>query len=1094
MIHKTILGTGCFFVFIFHLFSNVYYVRPDGNNSNSGIGNTPSKAWKTIDRGQPTRLLENISEGQKEIKVLRALQFPSSGTVLINKKPVTYESIKDNYILLNCKGAPEAKKGTIVKSSDWRPPKAGDTVTVEKGVYYSPNNWPDKKVKGLVRAAVSISSGGSKDKPVLFKGIDKPVIDGRHQAWALRFDGASNVIFESFNIRRYGVWIWQSNGIVLKNNLIHEGKGGIFARYSKNIEILNNKVYDLHGAWTGSPITLGAGKNYTVKNNTIVDSGREAIRVFDKTGDNYIIQNNLISRCRKGIKIEKKSTLKPENVKNNCLWNVGRVIWLGRVGQKKEGMEYYDGLSFKPEDIHEDPKIVSFDPESENFLNVAEGSPCALKNGIVGAGKVIKHPKANDNNGLNPIVNPGFEAGWFGWKKRTWQSHKPGQAGWDIVSKDGQTGKACLEIYHYPEKGQLGVAVYSSFIRIDRGYPVTISFRVKGKRKDGKPVTFAAGLLVPSWHYGSLSAKKNFRADKDWKTCSVELNPNDYYPNIVSVYFTVLSSGKIWIDDVSIVQHSKTKGQNQVRLELAENIPGNLLRHDSPVKLNVYDSRKKPEKLELIYKFETPDGAVSMECKKTLEAKNKSLVEINPPEGFSGAALLRVKLLAGKAVLASKIYRLLIGDPAPDGRNKDFFGANPVPGFRNPDKLEEARKDYKTAAALGIGVWHYYPNFDRLQDLYNEKWTEDLINAARDAGIEWLMTLENNKLFTGKRAFAPGPGNLGDLKNGPLKFKGLAGKRVTEEQLKAWEQWVRAVAEKYKDKVKYWEICNEPNCYLNADEYMKILKRTSKTLRKAAPDSIIIGGSIVNAYRQPIWNKTIFEGHKYFDQFSYHPYRFGLQNPEYGGFSNGLKTAKDDIKKAGSKARINLTEEYRTFGPPMTDYSQTEKIEANCLARMYARAMGENCAAYHHHHELFRNSNLSPNLGLMAVHTMATLLNDAKPVGVLETSPDYVAYLFEVPKKRSFFESILGGSDKSSVIVLWTKDVEYAKPIEVAIKGDANDIKVINLYGNKIPVKNNKFMLGRNLAYIVLDGITPERAKKIAKESFLSLKSVPGIN
>jgi len=47
------------------------------------------------------------------------------------------------------------------------------------------------------------------------------------------------------------------------------------------------------------------------------------------------------------------------------------------------------------------------------------------------------------------------------------------------------------------------------FIRIDRSYPVTLSFRAKSKPLKNKQATLiTALLLVPSWHYGFSSAPK----------------------------------------------------------------------------------------------------------------------------------------------------------------------------------------------------------------------------------------------------------------------------------------------------------------------------------------------------------------------------------------------------------------------------------------------------------------------------------------------------------------------------------------------------------------------------------------------------------
>ncbi len=1093
------------------IFAATFHVRPDGNNNNSGLKNTPQDAWRTIDRGQPTRLIEAIKEGQTEIKVARAVQFPMKGTAMIGKVEVQYTG-RTNFTLTGCKGTPKARNGTIV-SSNWRPPQAGDTVIVHPGVYYALNNWPEEK--GLHKYAVSITSGGTVENPVIFTanvevnsksppkgGVkshlgDMPVLDGRHLAYALSLNNVHNVVFDGFDIRRNCVLIWQSSGIKILNSRIHEGRQGLSVRYSDNVEIAGNQFYDFHGAWTTSPISLGKGNNYYVHNNTIALSSRAGISIFDKTGADFRIEKNIITRCRSGINVTKDVNLKAENVKENCLWNLGKVTWLGRVAQKKEGIDYYKGLKFTPNDLYEDPGIISFDPDSPYFMDITKNSPCATKTGIIGAGKVInKYPVnlALKNNNL--VINQGFENGWNGWSGSAWQPFKPGQAGWRIVSTPGQTGRKCLEIFHFPPKDQIQPRVSSNFVRIDRGYPVTLSFRAKSSdtTNKNKSVFINASLLVPSWHYGSYSASAGFNITDQWKDYKATLKPEDYYPNIVAATFQVRGAGRVWVDDVVLSQHTDTSNsKSEITVDLAKEIPGSLV-SGKKIKIAVTSLGIQSHDLKVEYSFATPNGqfAKTKNLKLTINQETKYIV-IPLPGTLTGAALLRIKIFENSHVVANGIYRLIIGQPAPAGRNKDFFGVNPIPSMRNPAELEDLKKKYKTAADLGIGTWHYYLNIERMKSACEEPWVEKMVDAANEAGIEWLWTLQNSKLFTGKLALAPGPGNLGEMINGQIQVNDLDKGRLTEKQFKLWEAWVAALVKKYKGKVKYWEICNEPNTYLNAEEYLKILKRTSPIIRKIAPDAVIIGGSLVNAFRTPIWNKTISEGNAYFDQFSYHPYRFGLSNPFYGGFPKNLKIAQEDLKKIGSKYRIALTEEFRESGPPMIDYSsRQEKNEANNLARMYVRALGENCASYFRHHELFRDSNMAPSLGLAAIHTMATLLNNAKPVGKLKTSTDYVAYLFDIPKGSYPPKSL--SKMPLTLIALWTKDVNYAGPVEITLPKTITNVKVFNLYGNQVPVKNNRFLVGRDLVYIILPKIEPEKAKQLLGNMFIKLKSIPGKN
>jgi hypothetical protein len=72
----------------------------------------------------------------------------------------------------------------------------------------------------------------------------------------------------------------------------------------------------------------------------------------------------------------------------------------------------------------------------------------------------------------------------------------------------------------------------------------------------------------------------------------------------------------------------------------------------------------------------------------------------------------------------------------------------------------------------------------------------------------------------------------------------------SDAQMEAFLKYIKAVVERYKDKIDYWEIWNEPNhqSYWGAvpdgKEYGKLLKRTAELVRSIDPDCKIIGGAM----------------------------------------------------------------------------------------------------------------------------------------------------------------------------------------------------------------------------------------------------------
>lgn len=66
----------------------------------------------------------------------------------------------------------------------------------------------------------------------------------------------------------------------------------------------------------------------------------------------------------------------------------------------------------------------------------------------------------------------------------------------------------------------------------------------------------------------------------------------------------------------------------------------------------------------------------------------------------------------------------------------------------------------------------------------------------------------------------------------------------------AWRTYVRKMVERYKGKIKYWEVWNEPDITFlrpppgmtHAEAYAKLLRETAAVARAANPEAVIVGG------------------------------------------------------------------------------------------------------------------------------------------------------------------------------------------------------------------------------------------------------------
>ncbi|MEM2027704.1 MAG: cellulase family glycosylhydrolase [Candidatus Bathyarchaeia archaeon] len=101
---------------------------------------------------------------------------------------------------------------------------------------------------------------------------------------------------------------------------------------------------------------------------------------------------------------------------------------------------------------------------------------------------------------------------------------------------------------------------------------------------------------------------------------------------------------------------------------------------------------------------------------------------------------------------------------------------------------------------------------------------------------------------------------------------------TSAEKMRSWLNFVKAVVERYFEKVSYWEIWNEPNtAYFwrpepNVEAYALLVKETSKTIKNIDPNAVILAG--VTAMVDMEFSEALLarETAPFIDKFVFHPY------------------------------------------------------------------------------------------------------------------------------------------------------------------------------------------------------------------------------
>jgi len=213
-----------------------------------------------------------------------------------------------------------------------------------------------------------------------------------------------------------------------------------------------------------------------------------------------------------------------------------------------------------------------------------------------------------------------------------------------------------------------------------------------------------------------------------------------------------------------------------------------------------------------------------------------------------------------------------IGEIKPRNAN-EIEGSNWLLGCETLDRDftdYDAYKEYLNP--LGIkrlrlqGGW---AKTEKVKGQYDWAWLDHIVNDATSRGLEpWIQFSYGNEIYEG---------------GGGINL--AAGVPHSEVALAAWDRWVAAMVNRYKDKVINWEIWNEPNFGDNlentAEKAAALNIRTIEIVTRIQPEAKVSGlafGHIDLEYAAEFF-KTMHDSGKLelLDNITYHDY---VYNPD----------------------------------------------------------------------------------------------------------------------------------------------------------------------------------------------------------------------
>ncbi len=305
------------------------------------------------------------------------------------------------------------------------------------------------------------------------------------------------------------------------------------------------------------------------------------------------------------------------------------------------------------------------------------------------------------------------------------------------------------------------------------------------------------------------------------------------------------------------------------------------------------------------------------------------------------------------------------------------------------------------------------------QGKFNWAHTDAQIEAANRAGLNVMCVIGG--MFDDHHLFLPewvrNRDRSGNPKGTPVDGKcyfaqRFPGMHYFQPDMRDWRNYVSAVATRYRGRIKYYEITNEPNLYLLPETYMEYMKAASEEIRKADPGAVILGlcstsdfGADIDDF---IGQCLKLGADKYMEHITIHPYA-KLDNSLPLSQMEARRRLIGNLRKFGVKARLWNGENYYvlTDWMPATDYAGRTWPES--IARHLIVDMGEGCSGSTPTHfqtlcssrgkpYFCRSNSIStheyPDSRFAAHSAAAYFLSGAEPVAKYDLPAGALAYTF----------------------------------------------------------------------------------------------------
>lgn len=273
--------------------------------------------------------------------------------------------------------------------------------------------------------------------------------------------------------------------------------------------------------------------------------------------------------------------------------------------------------------------------------------------------------------------------------------------------------------------------------------------------------------------------------------------------------------------------------------------------------------------------------------------------------------------------------------------------------------------------------------------------------------------------------------------------------RPAYRHLDAWLEYVRRVVSRYKDRLRYWEVWNEPNLEgfwrdkPDPANYVTLLRATYQEIKRIDPQLVVVLGGMAGIPWQYLEGVYEAGGKEFFDVMNVHPYRYP-QAPEPARLAEDLRRLRELMHRFGdSQKPIWITE----IGWPthVGPRGVSPDVQAFMLPRAYLLAFQagvekifwyefqapEGKPDYNEDHFGIVHRDLAPKPAYLAYKTLTSLRPPGSKQGESWQKDGILCMGWEAPKG-------------TRVWALWTTEAQ--KAVKLVSRGPL--IRAVDLWGN----------------------------------------------